>query len=581
VMDMIKKQSRERLVPAKDLPMKRKDGSVFYANVRGALIVLSGERYLLEIFRDITGRILAEKELRFRNLILSTQQETSLDGILVVDEKGKVISVNRMFEDMWEIPRYAFDFKSDEKRLASVADKIVNPEKFMSKAKSLYASKSETSRDEILLKDGRTFDRYSAPMLDTDGKYFGRVWYFRDITERKRAEEARRKLEQQLRVSQKMEAIGSLAGGIAHDFNNLLTAILAFTGFAIDGIREDDPVRDDLLEVKKAGERAASLTRQLLAFSRNQIMELKLLDVNRVVTELEKMLRPIIGENIDLEKVLAPDLFLTLADSGQIEQVLMNLVVNARDAMPDGGKLTIETCNVMLDDEYAAQHPGVKPGEYVALAVSDTGCGMDDETQSQIFEPFFTTKETGKGTGLGLSTVYGIIKQFGGNVWVYSEPGRGTTFKVYLPRRFKEDTPAPGVTDHPGRTVGTETILVVEDEEAIRSLVLRILGGAGYTVLTAVNADDALSASERHKGDIHLLLTDVIMPGMDGKTFVDRLRVLRPGIRVLYMSGYADNAIARHGVLESGNNFIGKPFAKEEIIRKVREVLHGKIEIDA
>ena len=298
------------------------------------------------------------------------------------------------------------------------------------------------------------------------------------------------------------------------------------------------------------------------------------LDLNQIAAGVEKMLRRILGEDIDLVQVLAPDLGLTLADPGQIEQVMMNLVVNARDAMPEGGKLTIETSNVEIDEEYAARHVAVKPGSYVLLAVTDTGCGMDEQTKARIFEPFFTTKEKGKGTGLGLSTVYGIVKQSGGNIWVYSEPGQGTTFKIYLPRELSAATAtATKPPTVPRRATGTETILVVEDEEALRKVAKRTLDAAGYTVLTAADGDEALLTCARHAGDIHLLLTDVVMPRMSGRALAQELSKTRPTLKVLYMSGYTDDAIVHHGVLDAGTHFLGKPFTAADLTRKVREVL--------
>ncbi|MCK9461226.1 MAG: PAS domain S-box protein [Proteobacteria bacterium] len=395
----------------------------------------------------------------------------------------------------------------------------------------------------------------------------------RDITDRNKAEAVREKLEEQLRASQKLEAIGSLTGGIAHDFNNLLSVILSYTGFALDAVPEGEPLREDLLEVKNAGERSAALVRQLLAFSRKQMMEPVPLDLNQITAELEKMLRRILGEDIDFVQALAPDLGLTFADPGQIEQVLMNLVVNARDAMPTGGKLTNETTNTELDDEYAASHVAVEPGPYVMLAVTDTGRGMDEGTKARIFEPFFTTKEKGKGTGLGLSTAYGIVRQSGGDIHVYSEPGLGTTMKIYLPRKTSPAVVAPKVSIPPTRLTGSETILVVEDEEAVMNLAKRILDTAGYTVLTATSGDEALATCERHADQIHLVLTDVVMPGMGGREFAERLAKLRPGIKVLYMSGYTDDAIVHHGTLDAGTKFVGKPFNSTDLTRKVREVL--------
>jgi two-component system, cell cycle sensor histidine kinase and response regulator CckA len=388
-----------------------------------------------------------------------------------------------------------------------------------------------------------------------------------DVTEQRRTEE-------HLRVAQRMEAIGKLAGGIAHDFNNLLSVILSYTAFALEGVREGDPMRDDLLEVKKAAKRAAALTSQLLAFSRKQVLQPVLLDLNQIAAGVEKMLRRILGEDIDFVQVLAPDLGLTLADPGQIEQVLMNLVVNARDAMLLGGRLTVESSNVEIDEEYTARHGAVNPGSYVRLLVTDTGCGMDEQTRARIFEPFFTTKEMGKGTGLGLSTVYGIVKQSGGNIWVHSELGKGTTFAVYLPRELSATTATtPRPPTVPPQRTGTETILVVEDEEALLKIAKRALDAAGYTVLTAADGDEALRTCAQHVGDIRLLVTDVVMPGMSGRTLAQELSKTRPTLGVLYMSGYTDNAIVHHGVLDAGTHFLAKPFTAASLALKVREVL--------
>jgi two-component system, cell cycle sensor histidine kinase and response regulator CckA len=400
----------------------------------------------------------------------------------------------------------------------------------------------------------------------------------RDITERKRSGEERQKLEAQLQLAQKMEAVGRLAGGVAHDFNNLLSVILSYAGFATEALREGDPLRDDIEEIRRAGARAADLTRQLLAFSRRQVLEPKVLEPCRVVADMEKMLRRLIGEDVRLELVLPPESGLVKADPGQLEQVIMNLVVNARDAMPDGGTITIEVAQVELDEEYAARHIAVTPGSYMLLSISDTGCGMDETTRQRLFEPFFTTKEKGKGTGLGLSTVYGIVKQSGGNIWAYSEPGQGTVFKVYLPR-VKEDSSA-AVTRRTQEcpAIGTETIVVVEDDDAVRNLTVRILRAAGFKVLTAANGGEALRACEQHPGEIHLLLTDVVMPQMSGRQLAERLVKVRPGLRVLYMSGYTDDAIVHHGVLEPGTKFVSKPFTSAELTRKVREALAAELQ---
>ncbi len=413
-----------------------------------------------------------------------------------------------------------------------------------------------------------------SPCYGSDGSIHSIAVSIRDITLRKNAEAEREKLEEQLRASQKMEAVGSLAGGIAHDFNNLLSVIMGYTDFAIEGLRDDDSIVGDLMEVKKASQSAVILTRQLLAFSRKQVMQPALLNLNRTVEGLEKMLRRILGEDLDLVQILAPDLGFVMADPGQMEQVLMNLVVNARDAMPTGGKLTIETSNVEIDSDYTNQHVAMESGSYVQLAVTDTGYGMDAKTMERIFEPFFTTKEKGKGTGLGLSMVYGIVKQSGGNIWVYSEPGQGTTFKIYLPQETSDHKPVTNaLTQVKRRLGGTETILLVEDEDAVRKLTERILSKAGYKMLTATDGEEAIKLNATYPGEIHLVLTDIVMPKMSGKTLANRLTAERSGIKVLYMSGFTDNAIQHHGVLDKGIQFISKPFNPSDLLEKIREVL--------
>jgi nitrogen-specific signal transduction histidine kinase/CheY-like chemotaxis protein len=390
-----------------------------------------------------------------------------------------------------------------------------------------------------------------------------------EITERKR-------LEEQLLQSQKMEAVGQLAGGVAHDFNNILTAIVGYTDLLAAELGSNVRQLEDLEEIRKAARRAAALTRQLLAFSRKQVLEPRIIDVNGVVLNLDKMLRSLISENIELKTDLADNLAAARADPNQIEQVIMNLAINARDAMPDGGTVTIETDNVTLDDAYAAQHVSVIPGEYVMLAVSDTGCGMDEKTQSRIFEPFFTTKPPGRGTGLGLSTVYGIVKQTGGNIWLYSEPGKGTTFKIYLPAiaALPEDIGKAAPAEAVRR--GGGTVLVVEDDEQVRRLTHRALASQGYTVLEADRGTTALDIARRHKGHIDLLLTDVIMPDTNGRKLAETIRAARPGLRVLYMSGYPDGAIASHGMLEPGVAYLAKPFTTDAVTRRVREVLEAR-----
>ncbi|HHE47119.1 MAG TPA: response regulator, partial [Bacteroidetes bacterium] len=360
---------------------------------------------------------------------------------------------------------------------------------------------------------------------------------------------------------------------IAHDFNNLLTVISGHTEMAMMDLDPQDPLRNDLQEVQKASVRAADLTRQLLAFSRKQTLQPKILNLNDVITNLDKMLRRVIGEDIDLKIISGEDLWNVEADPGQIEQIIINLAVNARDAMPDGGQMVIETQNVELDEEYAKTHADVVPGPHVMLAISDTGCGMTDEVRMQIFDPFYTTKEEGKGTGLGLSTVYGIVKQSGGNIWVYSEPGKGTAFKVYLPMVAKEADKLSLDADMGDLPRGTETILVVEDEDGVRKLACRSLKKQGYKIIQAANGGEALMIARELEKPVDLLVTDVIMPHMGGVVLVKNLHEIWPDVKVLYMSGYTANAIAHSGVLDPDKPFIQKPFHPIDLVRKVRKVL--------
>jgi PAS domain S-box-containing protein len=420
-------------------------------------------------------------------------------------------------------------------------------------------------------KDGLTMVvRVSGRAVSDGDKRTAFELFAEDVTER-------RALEQQLRQSQKMEAVGRLAGGIAHDFNNLLMVISGYSEFLLERLGPDPALRGPAQEIAAASQRASSLTRQLLAFSRKQMLAPKILDLNGVVTENLKMLTRVIGEDIDLVMVPGTSLGAVRADAGQIDQVIMNLAVNARDAMPSGGKLTIETSNISLDEEYARFHAPLRPGDYIMLSISDNGMGMDSETQSHIFEPFFTTKGP-KGTGLGLSTVYGIIKQSGGYVWVFSEPGKGTTFKIYLPRVAERAEPAQVVASDEAAITepGTETVLLAEDEANLRYLARQFLEKQGYTVLEAADGARALQIALAHQGSIHLLLTDVIMPGMNGRELAQRISEIRPKTKVLYMSGYTENVIGHNGTLDAGVRLLQKPFTLRELRNKVREVLDSK-----
>lgn len=411
------------------------------------------------------------------------------------------------------------------------------------------------------------------PILSEDGTASQILGIATDITARKQAEDALHRSEEQLRQAQKMEAVGKLAGGVAHDFNNLLTAITGHSEMCLRNLTPENPLFRRIEQIKKAGDRAAALTRQLLAFSRKQILQPEVLDLNHIVVEMNKMLQRLIGEDIDLLMSLGTDLGKVKADPNQLEQVLLNLAVNARDAMPKGGKLTIVTSNVVLSEEYAGGHLSVPPGNYIMLAVSDTGCGMDAATQARIFEPFFTTKEVGKGTGLGLATVYGIVNQSEGSIWVYSELDRGTTFKVYLPAVAGTVAEPPVAANDLELLIGCETVLLVEDEEVVRDMVSDMLRESGYTVLEAKNGNEALFVGKEYDGEIHLMLTDVVMPQMSGRELAEQIGPLRREMKILYMSGYTDDAIVHHGVLDEGTAFIGKPFSPDALARKVRELL--------
>ncbi len=383
----------------------------------------------------------------------------------------------------------------------------------------------------------------------------------------------RKSLEEQLHQSQKLESIGVLAGGIAHDFNNLLTIILGYCHILLNTIKKRTPMYTMLEQIEKAGQRASSLTQQLLAFSRKQIIQPQILNLNAVIGDSVNMLHRIIGEDIELVTYLAEDLNYVKVDAGQMNQVVINLAVNARDAMPKGGKLTIETHNVFLDKNYADHHLSVTTGDYIMVAISDNGEGMDTETKSRIFEPFFTTKKKGKGTGLGLSTVYGIVRQSGGNIWVYSEPGQGTTFKIYFPKIQTTDmrkVQAPALSKS---LTGSETILLVEDDNGVREMASTSLKNYGYQVLAADTGQNAIRLCKNHPEPIHLLITDVVMPGMGGKQLAKKVLELYPGAKVLFMSGYTDNAIVHHGVLDEGVNLVQKPFNPEGLAKKAREVL--------
>ena len=682
--------SGERKFDSVEDTLLRLDGTSIDANILASPIKYEGKIAIQLIFTDITERKREKAELEFRNILLSTQQEVSRDGILVVDQNSRILTYNRKFIEMWGIPESLVDGTSEKPVLSFVLNQFTDGGVFLERVQFLYEHPGETSHDELLLKDGRVIDRYSAPMVGLDGNYLGRVWYFRDITERTlanaererlmsaieqvvetvivtdpqgniqyvnpafetmtgytRAEvvgqnasmfkcgeqnqefyeelwatissgrtwmgrlvyrgrddkthtveatispvrdrsgtianyvevdhdmSAQRLIEARLRQAEKMETVGQLAGGVAHDFNNMLQVIITYTDMALSMEEVGERLRKYLIEIRRAAQRSAEITGQLLAFARKEIISPKIVDINDSVAGAQKMIQRLIGESIDVAWMPGHDLWKLKIDPTQLDQILANLAVNARDAIAGVGKLTIGTQNVALDNTFCAEKPGLAPGEYLLLSVSDDGCGMDKETLSHLFEPFFTTKEAGKGTGLGLATVYGIVKQNNGYISVYSEPGDGSTFKVYLPRA--EEAAGENAVDlEPEFSKGgTETVLVVEDEAAILELTRESLEQLGYTVLTAGSPEEAIRSSEEHAGPIHLLITDVVMPQMNGRQLSVRLIASRPQLKCLYMSGYTADVMGHRRILDEGMKFIAKPFSLTVLAEKVREVLDG------
>jgi len=525
----------------------------------GKLIGLRG------VTLDITERKATEAALRSAEERYRTIFENAVEGIFQATPDGRYVAANPAmarilgYESPEEFMAERVCFKEENYAVAGTRDVL----------KNILAEGGLVAGFEcdVIKKDGSRITTIQNVRAIFDGR--GQLMHYEGSIE---DVSGRKTLESQFRQAQKLEAIGMLAGGIAHDFNNLLTVIGGYSDLALSKLLPEDPLRRHLTEISKAAERAAVLTRQLLAFSRKQVLQPKVLDLNVIVSDMEKLLRRLIGEDVRFSAVLTQKLGSVKADPGQIEQVIMNLAVNSRDAMPNGGILTIETANVYLDEEYARRHATVTPGHYVMLAVSDSGEGMDAATQARVFEPFFTTKEQGKGTGLGLSTVYGIVKQSGGSIWVYSELGRGTTFKVYLPRvdEVAEVEPRKEIKE---AIRGSETILLAEDEEMVRQLAHEVLVAYGYKVLDAANGGAALLICERYEGTIDLLLTDVVMPEMSGPQLAERLRQIRPDMKVLFMSGYTDNAIVHQGVLDQNENFIQKPFPPVALAEKVFNVL--------
>jgi PAS domain S-box-containing protein len=518
---------------------------------------------LLGICRDISDRKLAEEAMRRSQQRLSIHFEHTPLAVVEWDLEFRVAAWNPSAERVFGYSR--------EEAVGQHGSLIV-PAQFRPFVDQVWQDLLDQkggvrSANDNVTKDGRTIscEWYNTPLVDDSGRVLGVASLVQDVTERVA-------LEERLRQSQKMEAVGRLAGGVAHDFNNLLTVILGYSQILAEGVPAGSRLADSTAQIKSAADKASGITRQLLAFSRKQVLSPRVINLNDIMLNLDSLLRRLIGEDIEVLTVPDNGLGSVRADPGQIEQVIMNLALNARDAMPRGGKLTLETSNAQLDESYSRRHQPAEPGRYVMLAVSDTGHGMSAETQARIFEPFYTTKEVGKGTGLGLSMVYGIVKQSGGYIWVYSEPDRGTTFKIYLPR---VDQPAEVTAENRSKTVqrGTETILLVEDDAQLRQLSSSVLAHCGYKMLVAASPEEGVAICKENHHDIRLLITDVVMPRMNGRQLAEQVAQISPNIRVLYISGYTSNAIVHYGVLDPGLWFLPKPFSLSSLVAKVREVL--------
>jgi PAS domain S-box-containing protein len=561
-LDSMLSLPRDGPVTRTALHHRKKDGTTIDVEILADSIEFAGRHARLILSRDVTERRLLEHQLQENEQKYRMLFEANAESMYVYDrETYRFLAVNQA-----AIARYGY---SREEFLALTIFDLRPPEEVPKLREYLQTHPDISEMTSAWIhrrKDGSLLEaEIVAHTIDFGGRRADLV-LARDVTEQRR-------LEAQLRQAQKMEAVGRLAGGIAHDFNNLLTAILGSAQLALRELEAAHPVREDLEEIRRAGLRAADLTRQLLAYSRRQVVAPKVIDVNEAVRNLDSMLRRLIREDIDLVLELTPQPIAVRSDPGQLEQVVLNLVVNARDAMPQSGRITIRSAAVVLDARQPENQPPAPPGSYVHLAVSDTGGGLSDEARAHLFEPFFTTKELGKGTGLGLATVYGIVKQNGGFIYVDSSPGAGTTVRIYLPPAVGPVPTPEAPTPMPVTEKGSETVLLVEDEAAVRQFARRALEANGYCVLPAADGTEALALAERHPGPIHVLLTDVVMPGMGGPELATRLAQRRPTVRVLFSSGYTDDATVLQGVREAGTAFLQKPFAPEDLIRKLREVL--------
>ncbi len=548
-----------------EMKVRTKDGDMHTVLFSADPITLDNEPCMLAVSVDVTEQEEKAEAFEQAKNYLNQIINCSGDPIFVKDRAHKFVLVNDALTSLTGHRR--------EELLGETALELLPQNLAQSvwehEEEVFTTGKQSLTEDNFIDRQGNSHIVMTKQslLIDKSGKK-QIVGVLRDITEYKR-------LEAQFLQAQKMEAIGALAGGVAHDFNNLLSVINGYCELTLDDLAQDNPTRGNIKLIKEAGQRAASLTSQLLAFGRKQILQPEILNLNDIITQMSPMLRRMIRESIELIAITQPYLGRINADPVQIQQIVMNLAVNARDAMLKGGNLTIETANVHFDEEYVRNHPEVRAGSYVMLAISDNGVGMDVATQARIFEPFFTTKGKGKGTGLGLATVYGIVKQSNGFIWVYSEPGKGTTFKIYFPRFDGDVSDLTEESKSQQEAQGVETVLIAEDEPSVLALAAQILRGRGYTALEAASGKKALDIAEKYAGEIHLVLTDVVMPGISGRELVSRLEAMRPGIKSLYFSGYTDNAIVHHGILDSGVAFLQKPFTVEGLARKVREVLNS------